>query len=105
MGGKSAGNGLIRAASMDFHRLSGEYHRADKTDTPAHRVIWMLGAHSDWPDQTSVGWLMSIKPIRNDNDLRRAFKRLEEVWQAKPNTPEYDEMEMLTTLIEFAHSV
>ena len=43
---------------------------------------------------------MDIKPIRNDKDLRQAFKRLEEIFQAKPKTPEYDEMEILTTLIE-----
>lgn len=43
---------------------------------------------------------MNIKPIRNDQDLRQAFQRLEEIFQAKPTTPEYDEMEILTTLIE-----
>ncbi len=43
---------------------------------------------------------MNIKPIHNDKDLRRAFKRLKEIFQAKPKTPEYDEMEILTTLIE-----
>lgn len=43
---------------------------------------------------------MHIKPIRNDQDLRQAFQRLEEIFQAKPMTPEYDEMEILTTLIE-----
>jgi HTH-type transcriptional regulator/antitoxin HigA len=43
---------------------------------------------------------MNIKPIRTDKDLRWAFKRLEEVFQAKPKTPEYDEMEILATLIE-----
>ncbi len=43
---------------------------------------------------------MNIKPIRNDKDLRQAFKRLEAIFQAKPKTPEYDEMEILTTLIE-----
>ena len=43
---------------------------------------------------------MNIKPIRNDKDLRQAFKRLEAIFQAKPKTPEYDEMEILATLIE-----
>lgn len=43
---------------------------------------------------------MNIKPIRNDKDLRQAFKRLEDIFQAKPKTPEYDEMEILATLIE-----
>jgi len=36
---------------------------------------------------------MNIKLIRNDKDLRDAFKRLEFVYQAKEGTPEADEME------------
>lgn len=43
---------------------------------------------------------MNIKPIRNDDDLRAAFKRLEVVYQAQEGTPEADEMEILVTLIE-----
>jgi HTH-type transcriptional regulator/antitoxin HigA len=43
---------------------------------------------------------MNIKPIRNEKDLRQAFARLEQIFQAKPNTPEYDEMEILATLVE-----
>jgi len=43
---------------------------------------------------------MNIKPIRNDVDLRAAFKRLESVYQAVEGTPEADEMEILVTLIE-----
>ena len=43
---------------------------------------------------------MNIKPIRNDDDLRTAFRHLETVFQAEEGTPEADEMEMLVTLIE-----
>jgi HTH-type transcriptional regulator/antitoxin HigA len=43
---------------------------------------------------------MSIKPIRNDADLRLAFERLEVIFQAPEGTPEADEMEVLVTLIE-----
>lgn len=43
---------------------------------------------------------MNIKPIRNDDDLRAAFQRLEAVFQAEEGTPEADEMEILVTLIE-----
>ena len=42
---------------------------------------------------------MNIKPIRNDDDMRAAFKRLELVYQAQDGTPEADEMEILVTLI------
>lgn len=43
---------------------------------------------------------MYIKPIRNDADLQAVFKRLEVIFQAQEGTPEFDEMEVLTTLIE-----
>lgn len=43
---------------------------------------------------------MNIKPIRNDENLRAAFQRLEVIFQAEDGTPEADEMEVLVTLIE-----
>lgn len=43
---------------------------------------------------------MKIKPIRNDEDLRAALRRLDAVFHAKVGTPEADEMEVLVTLIE-----
>ncbi len=43
---------------------------------------------------------MTIKPIRNDEDLRAAFERLESIYQAPQGTPEADEMEVLVTLVE-----
>ena len=43
---------------------------------------------------------MNIKPIRSDDDLRAAFKRLEPIFQAQEGTPEADEMDVLVTLIE-----
>ncbi|NOS88036.1 MAG: transcriptional regulator [Methylococcaceae bacterium] len=43
---------------------------------------------------------MTIKPIRNDDELQAAFLSLEALFQAQPNTPEADEMEVLVTLIE-----
>jgi HTH-type transcriptional regulator / antitoxin HigA len=43
---------------------------------------------------------MNIKPIKNDDDLREAFKRLEPLYQAQEGTSEADEMEIIVTLIE-----
>ena len=43
---------------------------------------------------------MNIKPIRSDDDLRVALRRLKAVFQADEGTPEADEMEVLVTLIE-----
>ena len=37
---------------------------------------------------------MNIKPIRNDVDLRDAFKRLEPLYQAQEGSAEADEMEI-----------
>ena len=43
---------------------------------------------------------MTIKPIRNGDDLRAAFHQLETIFQAEEGTPEADEREILVTLIE-----
>lgn len=43
---------------------------------------------------------MNIKPIRNDNDLRATFARLEAIFQAPDGSPEADEMEVLVALVE-----
>jgi HTH-type transcriptional regulator/antitoxin HigA len=43
---------------------------------------------------------VTIKPIRSDEDLRRAFRRLEKVFQAEEGTAQADERDVLVTLIE-----
>ena len=43
---------------------------------------------------------MSIKPIRNDDDLRAAFARLEQIFHAPEGSPEADDMEVLVTLVQ-----
>lgn len=43
---------------------------------------------------------MQIKPIKTDSDHKAALARIEELWDAQPNTPEGDEMEVLITLVE-----
>ncbi|MBK6864789.1 MAG: transcriptional regulator [Ideonella sp.] len=43
---------------------------------------------------------MTIKPIRNDDDLRNALHRLEKVFQAEEGTAQADERDVLVTLIE-----
>ena len=43
---------------------------------------------------------MTIKPIRNDDELRAAFYQLETVFQAEEGTPAADEREILVALIE-----
>ena len=43
---------------------------------------------------------MTIKPIRNDDDLRRVFARLEQIFQAADGSPEADERDVLVTLVE-----
>lgn len=43
---------------------------------------------------------MTIRPIRNDDDLRRAFRRLEKVFQAEEGSAQADERDVLVTLIE-----
>ncbi|ANO35466.1 DNA-binding protein (plasmid) [Vibrio breoganii] len=43
---------------------------------------------------------MQVKPIKTADDNRAALARIEQLWDAEPNTPEGDELEVLATLIE-----
>jgi HTH-type transcriptional regulator/antitoxin HigA len=43
---------------------------------------------------------MIIKPIRNDDDLKAVFRRLESIFQAEEQTQEADERDVLVTLVE-----
>ena len=43
---------------------------------------------------------MNLKPIRSKKDLREALARIDELIDAKPGAPEYDELEILSTLVE-----
>jgi len=43
---------------------------------------------------------MDIKPIRNERDYKNATKRIESLWNAAPKSPEYDELEVLATLVD-----
>jgi HTH-type transcriptional regulator / antitoxin HigA len=43
---------------------------------------------------------MNIKPIRSKKDLSEALARIDELIDAKPGAPEYDELEILSTLVE-----
>jgi HTH-type transcriptional regulator/antitoxin HigA len=44
---------------------------------------------------------MKVKPIRNEKDLKAALARIDEIIDAPKGTPKYDELEVLTTLVEF----
>ena len=43
---------------------------------------------------------MTIKPIRNEDDLKAVFRRLESIFQGEEQTPEADERDVLVTLVE-----
>lgn len=43
---------------------------------------------------------MTIKPIKTKKDYQAAMKRLELIFDAKPGTPEGDELELLGILID-----
>ena len=43
---------------------------------------------------------MIIRPIRNDDDLRAVFRRLDVIFQSAEDTPEADERDVLVTLVE-----
>ncbi len=41
---------------------------------------------------------MTIKPIRNDDDLKKMFRRLEKIFQAEEGTAQADERDVLVTI-------
>lgn len=43
---------------------------------------------------------MNIRPIRTKRDYKQALKRLEEIFDAQPGSPDGDELEILSILIE-----
>ncbi|TAK54045.1 MAG: transcriptional regulator [Gammaproteobacteria bacterium] len=43
---------------------------------------------------------MTIKPIRNDDDLKKVLRRLEKIFQAEKGTSQADERDILVTLVE-----
>lgn len=43
---------------------------------------------------------MELKPIKTEVDYRAALKRLEEIFDAKPGSPESDELEILGLMVE-----
>ena len=43
---------------------------------------------------------MQIKPIKTEKDYEDALKLIEKLWDARPNTPPGDKLEVLTTLVE-----
>ncbi|HAI29582.1 MAG: transcriptional regulator [Thalassospira sp.] len=42
----------------------------------------------------------AIKPIKTEADYEAAMEQLEELWDAKPGTPEADQLEVLGILID-----
>ena len=43
---------------------------------------------------------MDIRPIKTENDYKAALEEVEHLFNAAPNSPEGDRLEVLTTLIE-----
>ena len=43
---------------------------------------------------------MNIHPIHTKTDYRAALQRMDAIWDAKPKSPEADELEVLSLLVE-----
>ena len=43
---------------------------------------------------------MNIKPIKTEQDYTKTLSQIEHLMSAQPNTPQMDELEVLTTLVE-----
>ncbi|GET42249.1 helix-turn-helix domain-containing protein [Microseira wollei] len=43
---------------------------------------------------------MELRPIRTETDYQEALQEIELLFNASPNTPEYDRLDVLSTLVE-----
>lgn len=43
---------------------------------------------------------MKIKPLKTNKDYKSALEQVQHLWNAEPNTPEGDNLDVLITLIE-----
>ena len=43
---------------------------------------------------------MKIKPIKTEKDYNEAIQRIEQLWGAKKNSPDGDELDLLCTIVE-----
>ena len=43
---------------------------------------------------------MDIRPIKTEQDYNYSIDRIEELWGAKRDTPEGDELDLLITIVE-----
>lgn len=43
---------------------------------------------------------MELRPIRTETDYQEALREIELLFNADPNTPEYDRLDVLSTLVE-----
>jgi HTH-type transcriptional regulator / antitoxin HigA len=43
---------------------------------------------------------MEIRPIKTENDYTLAIQRIEKLWGANKNSPNGDELDLLTTIVE-----
>ncbi|MEB2776778.1 transcriptional regulator [Algoriphagus sp. D3-2-R+10] len=43
---------------------------------------------------------MNIRPVKTDQDFTCAISRIEDLWGAKKDTPEGDELDLLATLVK-----
>lgn len=43
---------------------------------------------------------MELRPIRTETDYQEALREIELLFNAAPNTPEYDRLDVLSTLVE-----
>lgn len=68
------------------------------TSLPCPALPWLRMPYNFVSVYNQTG--LDIKPIRNEDDLRAAFGRLEAIFQAAPGSPEADERDVLVTLVE-----
>jgi len=98
------GGSVINKTTMRFDIAGTGYHVAMRMNGRfGVAIIDAVGTHREVSrpkptfDDTEP---MPIKPIRSKVDYNRAVRRVSEIIDAKPRTPEGDELAVLSTLID-----
>lgn len=94
-------NAHVRGNGQVAFTIGANYRLAVEMQCQAG-IVWVrsIGTQARF-DKTDRGLMaVDIKPIRNDEDLAKAFSQLEQVFHADAGTPEADKREILAVLIE-----
>ena len=92
---------IIGKEKVVFNIAGNKYRLIVKINYYAKIIfIKFIGTHNSMIKSIWRIYNMNIKPIKNEQNYSETLQRIEKLMSAKPNTPQMDELEVLTTLVE-----